>query len=97
MENVRLRWANLRRNKCPRCSDDLFAESGALVIKCSNVSCTFKISEERFMQLGNKMNKEALERSDYQESDGVEDMKKVEECSFCHCRHRSDERCDGFG
>lgn len=97
MENLRLNWRNLRRNKCPKCNDDLHADSGSAVIECSNLICDFSISEERFMQLGTKMNKESMVQSDFQQFEDVEDIKKVEECSFCHSRHREDDRCEGFG
>ncbi len=46
------------------------------VFECINKRCDFAISESRFSEIVMDMNKQAVEESHYQESEGVEDLLK---------------------
>ena len=92
----RLRWNNLRKNKCPKCGSSLIVDVD--VLKCSNLTCNFVITVERFKELGMKMNKEALEVPMYANGREAEDLQKHEYplCGFCHDQHDPDVTCEGF-
>lgn len=92
----RLNWKNLRQNKCAKCRSSLIDDLD--VLKCSNLTCNFVISIERFKELGMKMNKEALEVPLYAQGRQVDDLEKREHplCGFCHEHHDPETTCEGF-
>ena len=71
-----LNWKMLKISKCPRCRSmlDVIPHDG--VFECINKRCDFAISESRFSEIVMDMNKQAVEESHYQESEGVEDLLK---------------------
>lgn len=97
MQTKDLKWQNLRRNKCAKCGDDLASHSSSLRLICKNAQCNWSISEEAFQRVVGNMNKEALDRPQFQDNDQGEDLRKAEPCNFCHTSHGPNERCSGFG
>lgn len=77
MEQQKLKWNNLRKNKCPKCNSflSLFANDSGY-FSCANQNCTFIVSEEKLSRLTMSMTKQGLERSEYQNGEEVEDLKK---------------------
>ena len=75
MVELRFNWDNLRQNKCPKDNKMLWpGDTG--ILKCSNRSCDFKITEVRMGELCISMNKQALDRSSYA-GEGMEDLQKA--------------------
>lgn len=98
MKDKRLNWQNLRRNKCPKCNAELGRVAGQEVITCRTGDlCEFAITEERMSEITNKMNKEAMQRSMFKQSEEVQDLRKSELCRFCGQSHPVGELCAGFG
>lgn len=94
-----MNWQNLRRNKCPKCNSDLVAHPLGTRFNCADSDCGFAISEERFSRLMAEMNKQAIERPQYQGSETVNDLRRDENplCTFCRTYHPASEQCIGFG
>lgn len=98
MDHKELNWKNLRVNKCPKCSGEISLGEVSKRFRCSNVGCGFSISQEKFQSIVGDMNKEAIARPEFAQSDVPENLRKFEEaCSFCHTVHSPEERCAGFG
>lgn len=99
MENQRINWRNLRRNKCPKCSSEIEQNPANDMIECSNIICKFRVSAQRFKEIVSGMNKETLDVPFYQQGEEVEDLAKHSwpDCSFCGSRHDPNGRCEGFG
>lgn len=97
MNDERMNWKNLRRNKCAKCGGELVSHASTMRLVCKNTQCNWAISHEAFQRVVGDMNKEATDRPTYQDDDREEDLRKSEPCSFCHTRHGPRDRCAGFG
>jgi len=53
--NKKMKWGNLKENKCPKCGEDLCQSTIKKdVFECANgISCGFSISTKRFSEIVN--------------------------------------------
>ena len=49
-----MNWKNLKQNKCPKCSKELFVRSTGM-ISCDNPKCDFKIKPAKMNEIVNSM------------------------------------------
>lgn len=51
---VKIKWQNLKEEKCPICGDNLNYGVGVFeVLVCLNTNCSFKIRHDRFVEILN--------------------------------------------
>lgn len=49
---LKVKWQNLKKEKCPLCSTDLSYGIGAYdILTCLDANCTFKIRHDRFSEI----------------------------------------------
>lgn len=51
-KGIKIKWQNLRDEKCPLCASHLSYGTGAYdILACINGDCTFKIRHDRFVEI----------------------------------------------
>ena len=60
-----MKWSNLTRNKCPKCSKELGFNKDEEMIFCKDFNCGFQISQYRMERLNIQMNADALLEEEY--------------------------------
>lgn len=46
-----MKWKNLKDGRCPKCGAMLAQQKNALILSCSDARCTFRISEQRLLEI----------------------------------------------
>ena len=66
-----MNWKNLKQNKCPKCSKELFVRSTGM-ISCDNPKCDFKIKPAKMNEIVNSMVSAEMDAPNYALADEEE-------------------------